>query len=125
MSTIFFGRMSCGELCQPAPSRISRAMALTLTHLLISARCWFMASILTTGMTRAAPVPRAGQMGAEQIGPSEPRSRRMRGRVPRLAQMRVSVALLANAGFILKPDFDRPAGKLLRDCGARQLSEFF
>jgi len=62
MSTIFFGRMSCGELCQPAPSRISRAMALTLTHLLISARCWFMASILTTGMTRAAPVPRAGQM---------------------------------------------------------------
>ena len=23
---------------------------------------WFMASILTTGMTRAAPVPRAGQM---------------------------------------------------------------
>jgi len=32
-------------------------------------------------------------------------------------------ALLANAGFILKPDFDRPAGKLLRDCGARQLSE--
>jgi hypothetical protein len=37
-------------------------MALTLTHLLISARCWVMASILTTGMTRAAPVPRAGQM---------------------------------------------------------------
>ena len=33
-----------------------------LTHLLISARCWFMASILTTGMTRAAPMPRAGQM---------------------------------------------------------------
>jgi len=33
--------------------------------------------------------------------------------------------LLANAGFILKPDFDRPAGKLLRDCGARQLSEVF
>ena len=43
-------------------SVLSRAMALTLTHLLISARCWFMASILTTGMTRAAPVPRAGQM---------------------------------------------------------------
>jgi hypothetical protein len=31
--------------------------------------------------------------------------------------------LLADAGFILKPDFDRPADKLLRDCGARQLSE--
>src|ERR1700730_3749931 len=29
---------------QPAASRISRAMALTLTHLLISARCLFMAS---------------------------------------------------------------------------------
>jgi hypothetical protein len=37
-------------------------MALTLTHVLISARCWFMASMLTVGMTRAAPVPRAGQM---------------------------------------------------------------
>src|SRR3984893_6771410 len=34
-------------------------------------------------------------------------------------------ALLANAGFILKPDFDRPAGKLLRDCGARQPGEVF
>src|ERR1019366_1553595 len=34
-------------------------------------------------------------------------------------------ALLANAGFILKPDFDRPADKLLRDCGTRQLSEVF
>ncbi len=69
------------------------------------------------------------------------RSRLIRGRVPRLAQMRVSVPWLSNAGgmskrfqsakrfgmanggFILKPDFDRPAGKLLRDCGARQLSE--
>jgi hypothetical protein len=33
--------------------------------------------------------------------------------------------LLANTGFILKPDFDRPAGKLLRDCGAGQFSEVF
>ncbi len=37
-------------------------MALTLAHLLISTRCLFMASILTVGMTNAAPVPRAGQM---------------------------------------------------------------
>src|ERR1035437_408301 len=124
MSTIFSGRMSCGELCQPAPSRISRAMALTLTHLLISARCWFMASILTTGMTRAAPVPRAGQM-APNIDPGEPpvapdaRTRAALG--PDAGQR----ALLANAGFILKPDFDRPADKLLRDCGTRQLSEVF
>jgi hypothetical protein len=49
----------------------------------------------------------------------------MHGRVPRLAQMRVNVPWLSNAGFILKPDFDRPAGKLLRDCGARQLGEVF
>src|ERR1019366_9019906 len=32
---------------------------------------------------------------------------------------------MANGGFILKPDFDRPAGKLWRDCGTRQLSEVF
>lgn len=51
-----------GEPCQPALSRISRAMAPRLTHWLISARCWFMASMLTVGMTNAAPVPRAGQM---------------------------------------------------------------
>jgi len=63
--------------------------------------------------------------GAEQIGPSEPpvapdaRARAALG--PDAGQR----ALLANAGFILKPDFDRPAGKLLRDCGARQLSEVF
>jgi hypothetical protein len=43
--------------------------------------------------------------------------------VPRLAQMRVSVPWLSNASFILKPDFDGPADKLPRDCGARQLSE--
>jgi len=33
--------------------------------------------------------------------------------------------LLANAGFILKPDFDRPAGKLRWDCGARQPGEVY
>jgi hypothetical protein len=85
------GTMSCGELCQPAPSRISRAMALTLTHWLISARCLFMASMLTVGMTRAAPVPRAGQMAPNRYAQVNRRSRLIRGRVPRLAQMRVSV----------------------------------
>jgi hypothetical protein len=30
---------------------------------------------------------------------------------------------MANGGFILKPDFNRPAGKLLRDCGGRQLGK--
>ena len=63
--------------------------------------------------------------GAEQVGPGEPpvapdaRTRAALGPDPGQR------ALLANAGFILKPDFDRPAGKLLRDCGARQLSEVF
>ena len=71
------GRMSCGELCQPAPSRISKAMAPTLTHLLISARCLCMASILTAGMTRAAPVSRAGQM-APNRQPSAGHSNRRR-----------------------------------------------
>src|ERR1700731_3234328 len=56
---MFSGTTTCGELCQPAASRISRAMAPGLTHLLISARCLFMASMLTVGMTNAAPVPRA------------------------------------------------------------------
>ena len=37
-------------------------MAPTLTQWLISTRCWFMAAMLTVGMTNAAPVPRAGQM---------------------------------------------------------------
>jgi hypothetical protein len=49
----------------------------------------------------------------------------IRGRVPRLAQMRVSVPWLSDAGFILKPDFDRPAGKLPRDRGAGQPGEVF
>ena len=47
-------------------SRISRAMAPGLTHLLISVRCLFMASMLTVGMTNAAPVPRAGQMAPKR-----------------------------------------------------------
>ena len=65
------------------------------------------------------------------------------GTVPRFAQMRISVPWLsdaggmsqwfqsakrsgmANGGFILKPDFNRPANKLLRDSGARQPGEVF
>ena len=63
--------------------------------------------------------------GAEQVGPGEPpvaldpRTRAALG--PDAGQR----ALLADAGFILKPDFDRPAGKLPRDCGARQPGEVF
>ena len=63
--------------------------------------------------------------GAEQVGPGEPseppvaldpRSRAALGPVGQRA-------LLANAGFILKPDFDRPAGKLPRDRGAASPAE--
>jgi hypothetical protein len=39
--------------------------------------------------------------------------------------MRVSVPWLSNAGFILKPDFDRPGGKLPQDRGAGQPGEVF
>jgi hypothetical protein len=41
-------------------------MAPGLTHLLISVRCLCMASMLTVGMTNAAPVPRAGQMAPKR-----------------------------------------------------------
>src|SRR3984893_11395247 len=63
--------------------------------------------------------------GAEQVGPGEPpvaldtRTRAALG--PDAGQR----ALLADAGFILKPDFDRPARDLQRDCGGRQSAEFF
>jgi hypothetical protein len=115
------------------------------------------AAMLTGGMTR--PVPRAGKSSTSSDGaePSaghsnrlrlpEPlagfahvnrRSRRMRGRVPRVAQMpwlsagglRQGVQGakrfgMVHGGFILKPDFGRPAGKLPRDRAARQFSEVF
>src|ERR1700747_76757 len=90
-----------GEPCQPALSRISRAMAPS-----------------GAGAARRAD-------GAEQVGPGEPpvaldpRTRAALG--PDAGQR----ALLANAGFILKPDFDRPAGKLPRDRGAGQPGEVF
>jgi hypothetical protein len=99
-------------------------MAPRLTHWLISARCLFMASTLTVGMTNGAGAAFRTD-GAKQISPGKPpiapdaRTRAALG--PNAGQR----ALLADAGFILKPDFDRPAGKLLRDCGARQQGEVF
>jgi len=74
---------------------------------------------------RAAPVPACRADGAEQVGPGEPpvapdaRTRAALG--PDAGQR----ALLANAGFILEPDFDRPVGKLPAGLRARQLSEVF
>jgi hypothetical protein len=66
MSTMFFGTISFGELCQPAPSRISNAMEPTLTHRLIAAKCAFIESIPISGKTKAAPVPRLGQIAPKR-----------------------------------------------------------
>ena len=88
-------------------------------------RCLFMASMLTAGMTRGGAGAARRADGAEQVGPSkppvaaDPRTRAAFG--PDAGQR----ALLADPRFILKPDFNRPAGKLRRDCGACQLGEVF
>ena len=120
------GTMSCGELCQPAPSRISRAMALTLTHRLISAEVLVhgvdAARWHDQGGAGAAP----GGDGAEQVRPGEPPvALDPRARAAPGPDGRGQRALLADAGFILKPDFNWPAGKLRRDRGACQLGKVF
>ena len=73
--TMLSGTTTFGEPCHPAPSRISRAVALTLTDWLISAKCLFMASMPTSGMTTATPVPRAGQMAPNKYAHVNRRSR--------------------------------------------------
>src|ERR1700730_16962570 len=122
-STMFSGTTTCGELCQPAASRISdgaRADASAdfsqvFVHGL-DADCRH--DQRGTGAARRAD-------GAEEVGPGEPpvaldpRARAAPG--PDAGQR----ALMADAGFILKPDFNRPAGKLRRDRGARQLGDVF
>src|SRR5438046_540257 len=47
-STMLSGTWSRGELCQPAPSSTSTAIAPTDTRRLISAKCSFMASTFTS-----------------------------------------------------------------------------
>jgi len=66
------GTMSCGELCQPAPSRISRAMALTLDALadfgpVFDADC---------GHDQGGPCRRAGQMAPNRWSKLNRRSAR-------------------------------------------------
>src|ERR1700704_3092732 len=119
------GTMSCGELCQPGPSRIRRAMALTADALADFGQ------VLVHGVDADCRHDQGGAGaarradGAEQVGPSkppvaaDPRTRAAFG--PDAGQR----ALLADPRFILKPDFNRPAGKLRRDCGACQLGEVF
>jgi len=114
--------MSCGELCQPAPSRIAGQ--------------WHDADafadfgqMLVHGVDtdnrhdQGGAVPRAGQMAPNRWPSEPPVAPDARARAA-LAQMRVSVPCWPTR-LHPEPDFDRPAGKLLRDCGARQLSEVF
>ena len=77
---MFSGTTACGELCQPAASRITRAMAPGLgsrfgsmtPNVRSNLNYYSSWSMLTVGMTNAAPVPRAGQMkiefGVTQVG---------------------------------------------------------
>ena len=58
---MFSGTRSLGEVCQPALSSTSTAWEPSATRRPISARCAFMASMLTCGSTTAAPTPRSGQ----------------------------------------------------------------
>src|SRR6266576_1239793 len=112
----------CGELCQPAASQSDGARAdasadfsQVFVHGL-DADCRH--DQRGTGAARRAD-------GAEEVGPGEPpvaldpRARAAPG--PDAGQR----ALLADPRFILKPDFNRPAGKLRRDRGACQLGEVF
>jgi hypothetical protein len=67
---MLFGSLRRGEVCQPAASRTSTAIAPTETCRLISTRCSFIASMLTSGMMIAAPVLRSGQMAPNKYAHS-------------------------------------------------------
>ena len=62
MAVMFLGIVSLLVVCQPARSISTTAWALRATCLLISSRCSCVASLLAVGRTKAAPVPRFGQM---------------------------------------------------------------
>jgi hypothetical protein len=71
-----------------------------------------MASVSANGSARAAPVPRAGQDGAEQIGALVALVGRLSG--PRAASgpLPHEAVLLPDPGFVLEPDLDwRPLGQ--------------
>src|SRR5690349_17352598 len=96
-------------------------MAPGLTARLITARCSFIAATLTSGITIAAPTPRSGIGPGEYIGPGETvilLAARTRSPPRPDACYR---ALLADPGFILKPDLERPVdGALRRERGAER-----
>ena len=58
---------------------------------LIAARCIDIVSVLAVGATMAAVAARRGQTAPNRYAQLKRRSRGARGRLPRLAQMRVSV----------------------------------
>jgi hypothetical protein len=90
-NTMLSGMFNFFDLCHPARSTIRTAIAPGLTHLLIPAKCKFMMSVLTVGMIKALPIPRAGQIAPNRYTQLKRRSRNARGRVPRRAHMRVNV----------------------------------
>src|SRR5215217_1986837 len=108
---MFFGTTKRPVVCQPARSRRSTAWAPRRTRLETSTRWSCIASL---GMASAAPVPRRAD-GAEQVGAFV-------ALIGGLARARAAprplpheAVLLADAGFVLEPDFDRLA---FRQAGA-------
>ena len=75
----------------PARSSSSAAWRPGSTSLEMAARCWAMASVLHQGITRAAPLPCLGQMAPKMSVDAVRWSCGAEGRVPRLAQRRVSL----------------------------------
>jgi len=66
--------------------------------------------------------------GTAQVSCQRTRSGNGRGGPRTPAALRpdpAHLALLADPGFILKPDFDRASGALRRDCGLGQLGKVF
>ncbi len=64
--------MSCGELCQPASLRISRAMALTLTHWLNFGQMLVHRVDADYRHDQGAAGAARRADGAEEAGPGEP-----------------------------------------------------
>jgi hypothetical protein len=119
---MFPGTFRRGEVCQPAPSSTSTAMAPTETCRLISARCSFMASILTSGMMIAAPVLRSGQTAPNDSPFIAPVARGARARAT-FGPHPSDGSLLTDASFIGEPYFHRSASRLRGQRGGYEISK--
>ncbi len=107
---------------QAAPSIIVKAMAPSLTHVLMASRRWSMASMLTVGSTTDCRHFGPGKWH-QQPGPVE-------AAVPRSPRASVAFGpypcqsnLLTNSGFIVESDFNRFAGRALAERLAGQLAK--